>query len=94
MKALAVPMRREIFESLVKAPRSVGEIATQFPTTQSAVSQHLKVLAGAGLVHVTKEGTRRIYRVNPDGLKEFRRYVDSMWDEALLSFASYASREK
>ena len=53
------------------------------PVSRPAVSQHLKVLKEAGLVTDHKEGTRRVYRVDPDGLTRIRDYFDSFWDEGL-----------
>ncbi len=54
------------------------------------MSQHLRVLKDAGLVRDRKEGTRRIYSVDPDGLSDVRAYFDSFWGEALDRFAAEA----
>jgi DNA-binding transcriptional ArsR family regulator len=56
------------------------------PVTRPAVSQHLKLLKTAGLVLDRPEGTRRIYRANPDGLLELRAQLDRFWNEALANF--------
>ena len=85
-EALADPTRRAVFELLKERPRAVGEIAARLPVSRPAVSQHLKVLRGAGLVSNRKEGTRRLYRVDLDGLSGLRAYLDSFWDDALASF--------
>jgi DNA-binding transcriptional ArsR family regulator len=50
------------------------------------VSQHLKVLKDAGLVIDEAAGTRRIYRVNPDGVGELRAWLDGVWSDALAAF--------
>jgi DNA-binding transcriptional ArsR family regulator len=50
------------------------------------VSQHLKLLKTAGLVRDTAEGTRRIYRVDPNGLAELRAQLDRFWNQALANF--------
>ena len=84
--ALADPTRRTIFELVAARPRAVGELAEELPVTRPAVSQHLKVLKTAGLVRDTAEGTRRIYRVDPNGLGELRAQLDRFWNQALANF--------
>ena len=61
----------------------VGEIAARFNVTRPAVSQHLKVLVDAGLVTVRSQGTRRLYKVRPEGLDDVRRFLDSFWEQRL-----------
>jgi DNA-binding transcriptional ArsR family regulator len=68
----------------------VGELARQLPITRSAVSQHLRVLKDGGLVVSKAEGTRRIYRLNPDGVTALRAYLDHVWEEALTAFGKAA----
>ena len=82
--------RRAIFELLARHPRTVGELAQQLPITRSAVSQHLRVLKDGGLVVSQAQGTRRIYRLNPDGVTALRAYLDRIWEEALTAFAKAA----
>jgi DNA-binding transcriptional ArsR family regulator len=94
LEALGDPTRRQIFESLKTGPRSVGELADGLPVSRPAVSQHLRVLKEAGLVLDTRDGTRRIYRVDPNGLAGIRAYFDSFWDEALGRFAAEARKER
>jgi DNA-binding transcriptional ArsR family regulator len=95
LSALGDPTRRRVFELLGSGPRTVGELAADMPVSRPAVSQHLKVLKGAGLVTATVDGTRHLYSVDPGGLEEIRRYVDGMWDVALESFRKVADgREK
>jgi DNA-binding transcriptional ArsR family regulator len=94
LDALGDPTRRQIFESLRGGPRSVGELADGLPVSRPAVSQHLRVLKEAGLVSDRKEGTRRLYRVDPRGLAGLRDYFDGFWGEALARFAAEARREQ
>jgi len=84
--ALGDPTRREIFELLGEKPRAVGEIARELPVSRPAVSQHLKVLKGAGLVVDRPVGTRRIYAVDPDGVEALRAYLDHFWSKTLTAF--------
>jgi DNA-binding transcriptional ArsR family regulator len=84
--ALGDPTRRAIFESLATRPRAVGEIAGELPVSRPAVSQHLKVLKGAGLVVDRPAGTRRIYAVDPDGIEALRAYLDQFWNKTLAAY--------
>jgi DNA-binding transcriptional ArsR family regulator/uncharacterized protein YndB with AHSA1/START domain len=92
VEALADPTRRAIVDRLREGHRSVSELADGLPVSRPAVSQHLAVLRRAGLVSDRKDGTRRIYRLEPDGFDELRRYVESMWDRALAGFAAATER--
>src|ERR671937_2750133 len=92
MDALGDPTRRAIFEQLSEGPRAVGEIAGELPISRPAVSQHLRVLKEAGLVVERREGTKRIYRLDPDGLASVREYFDRFWDAALAEFKAAAER--
>lgn len=75
-----------MFELLVERPRAVGEIAGVLPVSRPAVSQHLKVLKDAGLVIDQPVGTRRIYRVDPDGLAALRADLERFWGNALAAY--------
>jgi len=94
MDALGDRTRRAIFEQIRKGPRAGGEIADELPVSRPAVSQHLRVLKEAGLVTERRNGTRRIYRVDPDGLGEVRAYFDEFWNEALAAFKAAAEDER
>jgi DNA-binding transcriptional ArsR family regulator len=84
--ALGDPTRKAIFDLLVDRPRPVGELATELPVSRPAVSQHLKVLKASGLVLDTPVGTRRVYRVNPDGLAALRTELERYWGKALIAY--------
>ena len=86
LQALANPSRREVLEELRQGPRSVGELASALPISQPAVSQHLKVLRGARLVDLRREGTRHIHRISQEGLGELRCYLESFWGDVLAAF--------
>jgi DNA-binding transcriptional ArsR family regulator len=90
LDALGDWTRRQVFEALRRGPRSVGDLARDLPVSRPAVSQHLRVLKDAGLVLDRKQGTRRIYSVDPNGLRDIRAYFDSFWGEALDRFAAEA----
>ncbi len=94
LAALADPTRRMVFETLRQGPRPVGEIARGLPVSRPAVSQHLKVLKGAGLVREESQGTRHVYSIDPKGLGAIRRWLDQFWDEALARFAAEVERQE
>jgi len=83
--ALAEPTRRSIIEMLASHGHlSASEISDRFPVSASAISQHLKILREAELVHMEKQAQQRIYRINPDTvheLEQWARDVREMWDE-------------
>lgn len=91
--ALGDASRRAIFARLALGPCSVGEIAAGLPVTQSAVSQHLRVLKEAGLVSETPKGTRRIYRLDPAGLTSLKDWLEAHWAMALDSFRLFADEQ-
>jgi DNA-binding transcriptional ArsR family regulator len=84
--ALGDPTRKAIFELLVDRPRAVVELAGELPVSRPAVSQHLRVLKDAGLVVDQPVGTRRIYRVDPDGLGPLRSDLERFWGRALAAY--------
>ena len=94
MVALADPTRRAVFELVAARPRSVAELTRSLPVTQSAVSQHLKVLREAQLVRSETHGTRNIYRLDPKGLARMRQWLDGMWGEALAAFAREVEKDE
>ena len=94
LSALADPTRRAIYESLRAGARSVGEIASDFPVSRPAVSQHLRTLREAGLVSETREGTRRLYQPDPAAALELRDYFQSMWECAMQRYARHVAVEE
>jgi len=86
LAALADPTRRRVFERLRSGPKAVIEIAHGLPVSRPAVSQHLKVLKAAGLVREHREGAKRIYAIDPQGLGPLRRWLDQLWGSALDAF--------
>lgn len=84
--ALGDPTRKAIFERLADRPCAVVELASELPVSRPAVSQHLRMLKEAGLVLAEPAGTRRIYRVDPDGLAALRADLDRFWGKALATY--------
>jgi DNA-binding transcriptional ArsR family regulator len=83
LRAIAEPHRREILRLVATNEMAAGEIAAAFEVTRTAISQHLTVLRNAGLVTERREGTRRLYRVRPEGLAGLREFLDVMWASSL-----------
>ncbi|WP_167474726.1 ArsR/SmtB family transcription factor [Nocardia arthritidis] len=95
LDALGDPTRRAIFERLGKGACAVGELASELPVSRPAVSQHLKVLKEAGLVIDEAIGTRRVYRLNPQGIDALRAYFTQFWSTAMSAFQQQVNqREK
>ena len=94
LTAAAEPNRRRILQLLGSEPRTVTDIAAEFTVTRSAISQHLLVLAEAGLVEATKVGRQRIYRVLPSGLQRLQAEIDRFWTNELDVLATDAQRKR
>lgn len=95
LRAVADPTRRAILRLVRDEELPAGEIAARFPSmSRPAVSQHLRVLADAGLVDVRPNGNRRLYRWRPDGLRDAAAFVDEMWSDRLARLKAAAEREE
>lgn len=81
--ALAAPQRQEILQLVRDEPLSAGAIAEGCGASQQAVSHHLQILKGAGLVDVQQVGRRRLYVVNPDGFDSVGSFVADLWPTGL-----------
>jgi DNA-binding transcriptional ArsR family regulator len=94
LKALGEPRRLEILRLLRNGPRAVGEIAAEVDVSQQAVSQHLAVLDGAGLVEARKEGTRSVYAIRSAGFAPVQEFVQSFWEPRLASLKQEIEKKK
>ena len=93
LDALGDATRMAIFQKLAGGPTAVNELARRLPVSRPAVSQHLRVLKNAGLVTDSKAGTRRLYRLNPEGVARLRAHFDQMWTKAMRAFQVAAEKE-
>lgn len=75
-----------IFELIAERPRSVAEVTRQVPVSQSAVSQHLKVLRDARLVRAEPKGASNVYHIDPHGLGQMRAWLDRYWSITLAAY--------
>ena len=85
-EALADPTRRRIVELLAEEERSVGDLASHFPSSRPAISKHLRVLREAGVVDSRGDAQRRIYRLEPEALGEAEGWLArprKFWEQRL-----------
>jgi DNA-binding transcriptional ArsR family regulator len=94
LRAIAEPRRRQILRLVRDEEMTAGEIASHFDVTRSAVSQHLRVLKDSGLLAERRSGTRRIYRIRPEGLAELREFIDGLWEIQLANLKRVAETEE
>lgn len=95
LEAIVEPRRREILRLVRTRESSAGDIAAHFPdVSRPTVSQHLRVLRDAGLLHERRDGTRRLYRARPEGLTEVRAFFEEFWDHRLAALRAEAEHEQ
>ncbi len=87
LRAIAESKRRDIIRLTWARELAAAEIADYFPdVTRSAISQHLSVLKGSGILHERRDGTRRLYRVNRGEIVKLRAFLESFWSDGLERF--------
>lgn len=91
--ALAHPLRQSILDALQDTPSTVRDLTDQFDTSQPVMSQHLKVLRDAGLVHATPQGTSRIYSIEEAQLNALRGYLEEHWRSKLKNLGTEPSHD-
>ncbi|TDD95334.1 ArsR/SmtB family transcription factor [Actinomadura rubrisoli] len=86
MTAISEPNRFQIVELLKDGPQSVGAIVDALGMGQPQVSRHLRLLAQAGVVEVTKRAQQRIYRLHPEAMRELSDWAQgfaALWSERM-----------
>ena len=94
LSALVEPHRREILRLVHREELPAGRIASHFRVSRPAISQHLRVLRDAGLVAERREGTRRLYRLRPEGFADVSTFVGEFWDASLQRLKAEAERQE
>ena len=95
LKALAEPRRREILRLVWSQELPATNIAERFrDVTRPAISQHLSVLKDSNLVTERRDGTRRLYRANPQTMAELRAFLDDYWTSGLERLRDAAEAEE
>ena len=95
--ALADPRRREILDLLREGERPAGSIAERFSVSRPAISRHLRVLRGAGLVLRRRDAQSRLYRLNPDAFRELDAWLDRyrvFWAARLQDLKHYVEGDR
>jgi DNA-binding transcriptional ArsR family regulator len=92
LRALAEPRRVAILKLIRRRELRAGQIADNFSTTRSAISQHLRVLTKAGLLSERRRGTSRLYRLRPEGFVQLRALLDAFWEDGLARLKSEAEK--
>ena len=90
--ALADPTRRAILARLAQGEATVNELADPFEISLPAISRHLKVLEGAGLISRGREAQWRPCKLEPERLKAVDDWLSvyrRFWDESLDRMAAY-----
>ncbi len=83
---LADPTRRRLLDELRKGECSVSALVKRLRMSQPAVSKQLRTLREGGLATVRVDAQRRIYRLNPEGLREIDEWLApyrEFWEERL-----------
>ena len=96
-RAIADPTRRDILSLLRDGERTVGEIASKFPTSRPAISKHLRLLRAAGLVVTHPHGTARLCGLNAKPLRaidDWLRDYKTFWGESLRSLKRYIEADR
>jgi len=83
LEALVEPTRREILRLVWRQELPASDIANHFPVTRPAISKHLTVLKRAGLITERRHGTQRLYRADPQAMRDLRAMLETFWDQGL-----------
>ena len=90
--ALSDPTRRSILRDIADTEKTVGEIARPYRSSLAAISKHIHVLEGSGLVNRRKQGSFQFVRINPMPMKDAQdwlSYYEKFWTERLGLFEEY-----
>jgi len=98
---LSDPVRRRALELMARREQASGEIVKvveeEFGISQSAVSQHLRVLRDSGFASVRKEGAKRCYSINPAGFDDVEAWLNQLrhyWGPKMEALATEVERGK
>lgn len=95
LAALADPTRRQVIDLLRERPRRAGELARTLNMSPPAMSRHLRVLRGGGLVEVVAvdaDARLRLYRLRREPFIRLDEWLPRFWDDQLASFKAHAER--
>ena len=95
--ALSDPTRRSILRDIAEEEKTVGEIARPYRSSLAAISKHIHVLEGSGLVTRRKQGSFQYVRINPMPMQEAQEwlsYYEKFWNKHLDQFQQYFNDKK
>jgi DNA-binding transcriptional ArsR family regulator len=95
-QAIADPTRRALLDRLSTGEQPVKQLAEPFAMSLPAISQHLQILCEAGLVQMRKAGRQRLYRLNPEPLKQVSDWIahyDHFWQQKLEALGNYLEED-
>jgi DNA-binding transcriptional ArsR family regulator len=91
--ALGDPTRLTLVAKLCRGqPYSISQLTEGSRLTRQAITKHLQVLEGVGIVHNVRAGRESIYKFDPQPIKELKQYLDlvsKQWDEALSRLKAF-----
>lgn len=95
--ALAHPVRRAMLDRLLTDELSIGELSAPFQMQKPTISRHIRTLEEAGLIQRTVTGRTHHCRVNPEGIRQLRNWLDRyerFWTMQLDQLDELISRDK
>jgi DNA-binding transcriptional ArsR family regulator len=95
--AVSDPTRRRLLDRLARGEQPVNVLAAPQRMSRPAVSQHLRILRGAGLVAVRRRGRQRLYRLEARRLREIYDWVahyERFWQQGLRALGEFLDRKK
>jgi len=96
-RAIADPTRRAILDRLRRGPAPVNELAAAFSQSRPAISKHLRILREARVVAEQRIGRARLYRLEPEQLREIADWIlpyRTFWQHSLGNLKTYLENEK
>ena len=96
-RAIADPTRREILGLLRTGRQTVGQLASNFPTSRQAISKHVQLLRAAGLIVTRESGTTRLCELNGKPLRavdDWLRDYDAFWRSSLRSLKRHVEAHR
>ncbi|MFC3884956.1 ArsR/SmtB family transcription factor [Bacillus songklensis] len=85
-QAIADPTRREVLRLLAEKELPISKITSHFPMSRTAIAKHLHILSEAELVSGRKVGREKLYRLQPEPLKQLKQWLsfyEQFWNNKL-----------
>ena len=90
--ALGDETRLSLVSKLCSGPRSISQLTENTDLTRQAITKHLRVLEGAGLVQNQRKGRESVFELRPEPIDEVRQHLDlvsQQWDNALSRLKAF-----